>query len=275
MKEKKNSRKILFYIIFVLLLLAFLYPFFLVVMNSFKTNKEVILNPVSLPAGLNIDGYLKAYENMNYLQSFGNSLFVTVGSVLMLVLISVMCAHLFARNNWKINNIVLMLMVASMIIPFQTIMIPVVKNFSSLDLTDNLFAVIFFHMGAHVAMAVFMYHGFIKGIPYELEEAAMIDGCGHMRLLFQILFPMLKPITSTIVILDVLAIWNDFLLPYVLLYKNSLKTLPLMTYSFVGQYSTDYSLVTAGLVLTMLPVVILYLFLQKQIIEGVAQGAIK
>ena len=103
----------------------------------------------------------------------------------------------------------------------------------------------------------------------------MIDGCGHMRLLFQILFPMLKPITSTIVILDVLAIWNDFLLPYVLLYKNSLKTLPLMTYSFVGQYSTDYSLVTAGLVLTMLPVVILYLFLQKQIIEGVAQGAIK
>ena len=275
MKEKKNSRKILFYIIFVLLLLAFLYPFFLVVMNSFKTNKEVILNPVSLPAGLNIDGYLKAYENMNYLQSFGNSLFVTVGSVLMLVLISVMCAHLFARNNWKINNIVLMLMVASMIIPFQTIMIPVVKNFSSLNLTDNLFAVIFFYMGAHVAMAVFMYHGFIKGIPYELEEAAMIDGCGHMRLLFQILFPMLKPITSTIVILDVLAIWNDFLLPYVLLYKNSLKTLPLMTYSFVGQYSTDYSLVTAGLVLTMLPVVILYLFLQKQIIEGVAQGAIK
>ncbi|HIQ95721.1 MAG TPA: carbohydrate ABC transporter permease [Candidatus Limivivens merdigallinarum] len=275
MKKKKTWRKVGFYICFILLLCVFLYPFYLVVLNSLKTNKEVILDALALPQGLNFEGYTKAFERMNYFQSFANSLIVTVGSIVLIVLISAMCAHLFARKNWKINKIIFMIMVASMIIPFQTIMIPVVKNFSALNLTDNLFAVMVFYMGAHVSMAVFMYHGFIKNIPFELEEAATIDGCGQMGILFKVVFPMLKPITSTIVIMDVLAIWNDFLLPYILLYKDSLKTLPLMTFSFVGQYSTDYSLVTSALVLTMIPVIILYLLLQKQIIEGVSQGAIK
>lgn len=275
MKQTKTFRKIIFYAAFAVLLCVFLYPFYLVLLNSLKSNKEVILDSLALPEAVSFDGYIKAFEKMNYLQSFSNSLIVTALSIALLVLISAMCAHLFARNKWMINNIIFTLMIASMIIPFQTIMIPVVKNFSSLKLTDNLLAVVYFYLGAHVSMAVFMYHGFIKNIPYELEEAATLDGCGKMGVLFKIIFPMLKPITSTIVILDVLAIWNDFLLPYVLLYKNSLKTLPLMTYSFVGQYSTDYSLVTSALVLTILPIIILYLFLQKQIIEGVAQGAIK
>lgn len=275
MKTSAVIKKICFYVVFSLLLIVFLYPFYLVLLNSLKTNKEVILDSLALPQAPNFDGYQKAFEKMNYVQSFGNSLIVTSLSIFLLVIIAAMCAYLFARKNWKINNIIFMIMVASMIIPFQTIMIPIVKNFSAFDLTDNLFAVVFFYLGAHVSLAVFMYHGFIKNIPYELEEAARIDGCGQLGILFRIIFPMLKPITSTIVILDVLAIWNDFLLPFILLYKNSLKTLPLMTYSFVGQYSTDYSLVTAGLVLTILPIILLYLFLQKQIIEGVSQGAIK
>ncbi len=275
MKTSAVIKKICFYVVFSLLLIVFLYPFYLVLLNSLKTNKEVILDSLALPQAPNFEGYQKAFEKMNYVQSFGNSLIVTSLSIFLLVIIAAMCAYLFARKNWKINNIIFMIMVESMIIPFQTIMIPIVKNFSAFDLTDNLFAVVFFYLGAHVSLAVFMYHGFIKNIPYELEEAARIDGCGQLGILFRIIFPMLKPITSTIVILDVLAIWNDFLLPFILLYKNSLKTLPLMTYSFVGQYSTDYSLVTAGLVLTILPIILLYLFLQKQIIEGVSQGAIK
>lgn len=275
MKTSAVIKKICFYVVFILLLIVFLYPFYLVLLNSLKTNKEVILDSLALPQAPNFEGYQKAFEKMNYVQSFGNSLIVTSLSIFLLVIIAAMCAYLFARKNWKINNIIFMIMVASMIIPFQTIMIPIVKNFSAFDLTDNLFVVVFFYLGAHVSLAVFMYHGFIKNIPYELEEAARIDGCGQLGILFRIIFPMLKPITSTIVILDVLAIWNDFLLPFILLYKNSLKTLPLMTYSFVGQYSTDYSLVTAGLVLTILPIILLYLFLQKQIIEGVSQGAIK
>lgn len=270
-----RTKKVIYYLFMIFMLFIFLYPFFLVLLNSLKTNKEVILDPLALPQKFNLEGYAKAFSKMNYFRSFSNSLLVTLGSIIILILIAVMCAHLFARNNWKINNVIFMIMVASMIIPFQTIMIPIVKNFSAFKLTNNLGAVVFFYAGAHISMAVFMYHGFIKNIPFELEEAAGIDGCSEMGILFKIIFPMLKPITSTVVILDVLAIWNDFLLPYVLLYKDSLKTLPLMTFSFVGQYSTDYTLVTSGLILTMLPVIILYLLLQKQIIEGVAQGAIK
>ncbi len=166
-------------------------------------------------------------------------------------------------------------MVTSMIIPFQTIMIPVVRNFSAVNAVDNIFMVVVFYVGAHISMAVFMFQGFIKGIPVELDEAATIDGCGQFQILFKIVFPLLKPIISTVAVLDILAIWNDFLLPYILLQSNRLKTLPLMTYSFFGQYSVDYSLVCSGLIMSILPVIIIYIFLQKQIIEGVVAGAIK
>ena len=166
-------------------------------------------------------------------------------------------------------------MVTSMIIPFQTIMIPVVRNFSAVNAVDNIFMVVVFYVGAHISMAVFMFQGFIKGIPVELDEAATIDGGGQFQILFKIVFPLLKPIISTVAVLDILAIWNDFLLPYILLQSNRLKTLPLMTYSFFGQYSVDYSLVCSGLIMSILPVIIIYIFLQKQIIEGVVAGAIK
>jgi raffinose/stachyose/melibiose transport system permease protein len=168
-----------------------------------------------------------------------------------------------------------MIMVASMIIPFQTIMIPIVRNFSAVNAVDNIFMVIVFYVGAHISMAVFMFQGFIKSIPVELDEAATIDGCNDFQILFRIIFPLLKPIISTVAVLDILAIWNDFLLPYILLQSNKLKTLPLMTYSFFGQYSVDYSLVCSGLIMSILPVIIIYAFLQKQIINGVVAGAIK
>lgn len=255
--------------------LSFWSPFFLVLLNSFKGNKEIILDPLALPEKLNIAGYMKAFSAMNYLQTFRNSLIITVLSIVLIILFAVMCAYFFARNNWKINRILFMIMVASMIIPFQTIMIPIVKNFSAINAVDNIFMVVVFYIGAHISMAVFMLQGFIKNIPVELDEAARIDGCSEFQILFKIIFPLLKPIISTVAVLDILAIWNDFLLPYILLQSNKLKTLPLMTYSFFGQYSVDYSLVCSGLIMSILPVIIIYAFLQKQIIDGVVAGAIK
>ena len=250
-------------------------PFALVLLNSFKPNKEIILSPLALPKEINLQGYVKAFSSMNYVQTFTNSLIITVLSIVFIILFAVMCAYFFARNNWKINKIIFSIMVTSMIIPFQTIMIPVVRNFSAVNAVDNIFMVVVFYVGAHISMAVFMFQGFIKGIPVELDEAATIDGCGQFQILFKIVFPLLKPIISTVAVLDILAIWNDFLLPYILLQSNRLKTLPLMTYSFFGQYSVDYSLVCSGLIMSILPVIIIYIFLQKQIIEGVVAGAIK
>lgn len=134
---------------------------------------------------------------------------------------------------------------------------------------------IVFYVGANVSMAVFMFHGFMKSIPYELEEAAKIDGCTQVGIFVRIILPLLKPIASTIFILNFLGTWNDFLAPFIILSDNSRKTLPLMTYMFTGQYFTDYALVLAGLILTMLPILVVYIFMQKNIIEGVAQGAVK
>lgn len=273
--KKTGPKQILIYVLFAVLLILFLVPFALVLLNSFKPNKEIILSPLALPKEINLQGYVKAFGSMNYVQTFSNSLVITVLSIVFIILFAVMCAYFFARNNWKINKIIFSIMVTSMIIPFQTIMIPVVRNFSAVNAVDNIFMVVVFYVGAHISMAVFMFQGFIKGIPVELDEAATIDGCGQFQILFKIVFPLLKPIISTVAVLDILAIWNDFLLPYILLQSNRLKTLPLMTYSFFGQYSVDYSLVCSGLIMSILPVIIIYIFLQKQIIEGVVAGAIK
>ena len=273
--KKTGPKQILIYVLFAVLLILFLVPFALVLLNSFKPNKEIILSPLALPKEINLQGYVKAFSSMNYVQTFTNSLIITVLSIVFIILFAVMCAYFFARNNWKINKIIFSIMVTSMIIPFQTIMIPVVRNFSAVNAVDNIFMVVVFYVGEHISMAVFMFQGFIKGIPVELDEAATIDGCGQFQILFKIVFPLLKPIISTVAVLDILAIWNDFLLPYILLQSNRLKTLPLMTYSFFGQYSVDYSLVCSGLIMSILPVIIIYIFLQKQIIEGVVAGAIK
>lgn len=273
--KKNNVGQIFTYALFTILLILFLVPFFLVLLNSFKENKEIILDPLALPEKINLTGYVKAFTAMNYLETFKNSLTITILSIVLIILFAVMCAYFFARNNWKINKILFMIMVASMIIPFQTIMIPIVKNFSAINAVDNIFMVVVFYIGAHISMAVFMFQGFIKNIPAELDEAATIDGCNNFQILFKVIFPLLKPIISTVAILDILAICNDFLLPYILLQSNRLKTLPLMTYSFFGQYSVDYSLVCSGLIMSILPVIIIYAFLQKQIIDGVVAGAIK
>lgn len=271
----KQIKKSVYYAVTTILFLLFLIPFYIVLVNAFKSNKEIITNALALPKALDFSALVNAFDKMNYVQTFGNSLLITLVSVVLTIIAASMCAYLFARKNWKINQIIFMLMVVSMIIPFQTIMIPLVKNLSSLSLMNRRGTMILFYIGANVPMAVFMFHGFMKSVPYELEEAAHIDGCTQAGVFARIILPLLKPIASTVFILNFLGTWNDFLAPFIILTDNSKKTLPLMTYLFTGQYFTDYALVLAGLILTMLPILIVYVVMQKNIIEGVAQGAVK
>lgn len=270
-----KTKKGLFYLIITAVFLVFLAPFYIVLVNAFKGNKEIVQNALALPEAFQLSAFSDAFAKMDYIKTFGNSLFITLVSVVLTIIVASMCAYIFARKNWKINKILFMVMVISMIIPFQTIMIPLVKNFSSLGIMNSRATMILFYIGANVPMAVFMFHGFMKSIPYELEEAAKIDGCTQAGIFVRIILPLLKPIASTIFILNFLGTWNDFLAPFIILTDNSKKTLPLMTYMFTGQYFTDYALVLAGLILTMLPILIVYMFMQKNIIEGVAQGAVK
>lgn len=272
-----RSRKKNFFRSGVLVLLLFLYltPFMIVIINSFKDRTEIISNPLALPGSFNLDNFIEAFQKMSYLHAFTNSLIITFFSVLFIVIFASMTSYLFVRVKWKINKIMFLIMVVSMLIPFQAIMIPLVRIYGAFDLLNSKWTLIYMYIGFGTSLAVFIYHGFIKSIPLELEEAAMIDGCNRLQTFFYIVFPLLKPTMMTIIILDVLWIWNDFLLPSLVLITAKQRTLPLATYYFHGTYTADYGLLMAGLLLTIFPVILIYLFVQKHIIKGVMQGSIK
>ncbi|SNS06541.1 carbohydrate ABC transporter membrane protein 2, CUT1 family [Anaerovirgula multivorans] len=257
------------------LFVLYIFPFALILINSFKSRLEIVDSPLALPSGLNFDNYREAYKTMNFTTAILNSFIITVVSVTLIIVFSSMLAYFLVRWRWKINNIILLGLIASMIIPFQALMIPFVSIYGRLGLLNSKWTLSFFYLGFGVSLATFMYHGFIKSIPVELEEAALIDGASRLQVFWKIVFPILKPITTTIAILDVLWIWNDFLLPSLVLVSDEQRTLPLSTFYFFGKYTSDFGLAMAGLVLSIIPVIIFYIIMQKQIIKGVIDGAIK
>ncbi|MDD7643712.1 MAG: carbohydrate ABC transporter permease [bacterium] len=264
----------------IVIFIAYMFPFLMVVINSLKQKRDIIKSPFSwlfTIKGLSFDNFVKAFTQMDFLNAFKNSMLVTVSATVLVTLLASMLAYYIVRNNNLISKIVFALMVASMIIPFQAIMIPLVSIYGgTLNVLNHRLTLIFMHTGFSMAMSVFMFHGFIKGnIPIALEEAAYVEGCTHTQTFFTVVFPLLKPIISTMVILNAMAFWNDFLLPSLVLTDKKLLTLPLSTYSFYGTYSADYGTIMAGLLLCVLPILILYLVLQKQIIGGVVAGAVK
>ncbi|MGN0483246.1 MAG: carbohydrate ABC transporter permease [Lachnospiraceae bacterium] len=264
----------------IIVFIAYMFPFLMVVINSLKQKRDIIKSPFSwlfTIKGLSFDNFVKAFTQMDFLNAFKNSLIVTVSSTVLVTLLAAMLAYYIVRNNNAISKITFALMVASMIIPFQALMIPLVSIYGgTLNVLNHRVTLIFMHVGFSMAMSVFMFHGFIKGnVPIALEEAAYIDGCTHSQTFFKIVLPLLKPIISTMVILNSLAFWNDFLLPSLVLTDKKLLTLPLSTYSFYGTYSADYGTIMAGLLLCVIPILILYIILQKQIIGGVVAGAVK
>ncbi|WP_297429997.1 carbohydrate ABC transporter permease [Clostridium sp.] len=275
MKNKRLIANIIKYIVISGLLLVYIVPFIFVLINSFKARKDVVANPLALASDFKFSNYIDAFEKMNYGHAFVNTLIITVLSVLIIIIFSSMTAYILVRKDWKFNKIIFFAMVLSMIIPFQGIMIPLVSIYGSMGMLNTKWALIYMYLGFGMSLAVFMYHGFIKSIPVELEEAAMIDGASRFQTFWQIVFPIMKPITMTITTLDVLWIWNDFLLPSLILIAPDERTLQLSTYVFNGTYTTDYGLSMSALMLSILPVLIIYLFLQKSIIGGVLQGSIK
>lgn len=264
----------------IVIFIAYMFPFVMVVINSLKQKRDIIKSPFSwlfTIKGLSFDNFVKAFTQMDFLNAFKNSLLVTISATALVTLLAAMLAYYIVRHKNWISHMTFALMVASMIIPFQAIMIPLVSIYGgTLNILNHRLTLIFMHTGFSMAMSVFMFHGFLNGnIPIALEEAAYIDGCTHSKTFFKIVFPLLKPIISTMVILNALAFWNDFLLPSLVLTDKKLLTLPLSTYSFYGTYSADYGTIMAGLLLCVIPILVLYMALQKQIINGVVAGAVK
>lgn len=277
-REKVISHTIML-IVLIVLFICFIFPFLMVVVNVFKTKADINTDPLALIGahGFTLENFPKAMEKMNFLRSFGNSALITIVSTIFTLLLSSMTAFVIVRNNWKACALLLSLMIASMVIPFQVLMIPLVSLYGGiLNILNHRATLIFMHVGFSLAMATFMFHGAIHtNIPVDLEEAADIDGCSRWQTFWKVVFPLLKPTIATVAIIDAMAFWNDYLLPSLILGRKELYTIPIATQVFYGTFSTDIGLIMAALVLAMLPIMILYLFLQRYIVEGVTAGAVK
>ena len=277
-QPRKASRVIKTSIVSVIFIL-YMFPFLLVLVNSLKRKVNIVKHPLQIldDAGLQWVNYKNAIEKMDFIRSFGNSFIITAVSVVLLIVFSSMAAYIFVRTDWKACKISFFAMMASMVIPFQVIMIPLVSIYGGkLGILNSRTVLILMNFGFGTSMCTFMCHGFIKSnVPIALEEAARIDGCGPHGIFFKIVFPLMKPILSTIAILEVLGLWNDYLLPSLVLGKKNLYTLPLAIRTFYGTFTNDYGNIMAGLTLSIIPIVIVYVFLQKYIVGGVIAGAVK
>ena len=266
-------------VVLVILLFVFVFPFLMVIVNVFKTKADITTNPLAIIGahGFTLKNFPEAIKKMNFVKSFTNSLVITVASTICTIWLSAMTAYIMVRRKWKITAALFGMMIASMVIPFQVLMIPLVSLYGGiLGVLNHRITLIFMHVGFSLSMATFMFHGTIKtNIPIALEEAATIDGCTTWQTFWKIVFPMLKPTIATVAIIDAMAFWNDYLLPSLVLGRKELYTLPIAMQVFYGTYSTDMGLVMAALLLAMLPILVLYLFLQRYIVEGVTAGAVK
>jgi raffinose/stachyose/melibiose transport system permease protein len=261
--------------------LVYLFPAYIVLVNSFKNRAELYENILALPKTFSFQYYANAVNRMNFLTALINSFTVTVISIFFIVIFSSMCAWMLVRRNNRLSRLIFMIFVTTMLIPFQTLMMPLmqvmsgVKDRLGVPMTDSLGGLIYMNIGFGASMAVFLFHGFVKSVPLSLEEAAAIDGCSCWGVFWRIVFPMLKPVTVTVMVLDVIWIWNDYLLPSLVLTSKANRTIPLSTASFFGEFTIQWNMAMAGLMLTIIPVIVFYLFSQKYIIKGVAAGAVK
>lgn len=279
--RQKKIAHVIMWIVLLVLFFCFIFPFLLVIINVFKDKADITANPLSLigvKKGFTLANFPEAMKKMKFWTVFFNSLIITSCATVLTILVSSMTAFVIVRNGkWKFCALIFSLMIASMVIPFQVLMVPLVSVYGGiLDVMNHRLTLILMHVGFSVSMATFMFHGAIRtNIPLALEEAATIDGCTRWQTWWKVVFPLLKPTIATVGIINAMAYWNDYLLPSLVLTKKNLYTIPIATQAFYGTYSTDIGLVMAALLLAMLPILILYVFLQRYIVEGVASGAVK
>lgn len=276
-KRKSSASHALVYIVLILMSVVFLAPIFIVFYNSFKSKLYITSEPFALPnsetfAGL--ENYTGGLQKTSFFEAFGWSVLITVVSVAAIVLFTSMTAWYITRVKNRFTKFLYFAFVFSMIVPFQMVMFTMVKTANALKL-DNPLGITLIYLGFGAGLSVFMFSGFVKGIPREIEEAAMIDGCGPVRTFFLVVLPIMKPTAITVAILNTMWIWNDYLLPYLVI-GTDYKTIPIAIQYLRGGYgSIDMGAMMAMLVLAIIPIVIFYLFCQKYIIKGVVAGAVK
>ena len=273
-KAKKRETRILL-ILGLLVVLIFLFPFYIAIVQSFKTQLETAYNALALPGAFRLDNYYEAVEKISFSTSLKNSLIVTVTGVLLIVLCSSMSGYAIARNEGGYFKVLDRLFLSSIMVPFQVIMIPAYKLLKSLGLLNHLAGEIVILVGISVAYSSFLYVGFVKSIPMELEDAARIDGCSRFQTFWVIVFPLLKPITATTAALHAMWLWNDFNISLIVLQKDAVRTLTIKQFYFFSEYASDYNMAFAAAMIGMIPILVTFLFLQKYLVSGITSGAVK
>lgn len=270
-------KKTIFYIIDGAAVIFFLYPILIAINTAFKSPLETAESVLSFPSGIYLKNFYEGMEKSNFSHSLFNSIVVTFPSVFLIVLFSAMGGYAIARHGHQsrfIHNLDRVYL-ASLMIPFQIIMIPIYRMFRNLGLQNSLFGMILMFTGNSIAYATFLYTGFVKSVPKELEDAARIDGCGPYRMFFKVVFPLLTPVSATVAALHVMWLWNDFNISIILLQKDAVRTLTVKQYYFFGQYSSSYGMAFAAAIVSMIPVVVCFLLAQKYIVSGISSGAVK
>ena len=274
--DKRRLYLVILEVIIVIIGLVYIYPVFLMFMNSVKPFREVVMDVIALPSKIEWKNYSYVMDKMNYWSLFLNNVIITVVGIAGIVFFSSFTAYIIERRPNRYTKFIHTLIITPMLIPFQTIMITLLKVMNVLHLSGSIWGLGIQYWGFGVPMATFIYCNFLHTIPKEIDESAKIDGASTIRTFFSVIFPLLKNVTITVIVLDVMWIWNDFLLPLLMVNSSAkTKTLVLSAYTFVGQFNTQWQYAMASMVLAIVPSIIVFILLQKYIIEGVVAGAVK
>lgn len=258
----------------IVLSLSWLYPFVIILFGSFKNRAEIFTNTLWWPQEPIAENYPRAYDGLEFTRSFFNSVVITSLSIVIIVIFSSMAAYALSRNKGKVSSSIYFLCALTMLIPFQSVMIPLVSIFGQVNFLNRA-GLIVMNLGFASSMSIFLYYGAMRSISVSLDEAAYLDGGNPFQIFWRVIFPILKPTTVTVIILNAIRLWNDFLLPSLVINQEGMRTIPLRMYYFFGEYTIQWELALAGLVLAIIPIIILYVFLQRHIVEGVTEGATK
>ncbi|WP_407929670.1 carbohydrate ABC transporter permease [Iocasia frigidifontis] len=274
--QKKRYEMILLELFIIGIAVIYIYPVFLMGINSVKTFREVVIDVIALPNKITFENYSYVIDKMNYGRLFINNIIITVIGIAGIVAFSSLAAYILDRRRNRYTRLAQLFIITPMLIPFQTFMITLLKVMNVINLSGSRVGLGIQYWGFGIPMATFIYLNFMRTIPKEIDESAFIDGASTFQTFFRVIFPVLKPVTVTVIVLDVMWIWNDFLLP-LLMVNNSdkTKTLVLAAYNFVGQYNTQWHYAMTAMVLAVLPSIVFFILLQKYIVKGVVAGSIK
>ena len=281
--EEKNARangkitpvSVVTLIITIILALLFIYPVYFAIISAFKSNGDILKAPLAFPSSLYLQNFQDLFAKTDFFTAIWHTVFLTVVSEILIVLVVPISAYAIERHKSRATQLVYVYFTAGMMIPFHLYMFPLFRELRVFGLYGTLAGPIISYIAGSVAFGSLLYSSFLKGVPIDIEEAAKIDGCTEFQAFWRVVFPLLGPCTASLVVLNGLSIWNDFLLPYLVLPSDKAKTITVAVYSFVGQYTARWDIVFAGTLISLVPALIIYVSLQKYFVKGIMSGAAK